>query len=297
MHPFSYRNGALHAEDVALAAIAEAVGTPFYCYSSAAIEGNFEAFRSAFAGQNASLFYAMKANSNQAVLATLAKLGAGMDVVSEGELRRARAAGVPGERIIFSGVGKTLAEMSLGLEENILCFNVESEPELEALSRVGVEPRRNRADRNPRQSRRRRPHPRQDCDRQVGEQVRRADLARPRRLRLRPRSAGLGRPRRRHAYRLADHRSSAVRRRVRAARRLRADVEGGRARNRACRSRRRPRHSLPERQQSAPFAGALRRDRRPPYGRARLQGDFSSLAAHRRRRRSAGRLGHLPQEG
>jgi diaminopimelate decarboxylase len=136
MHPFSYRNGALHAEDVALAAIAHDVGTPFYCYSSAAIERNFEAFRSAFAGQNAFLFYAMKANSNQAVLATLAGLGAGMDVVSEGELRRARAAGVPGERIIFSGVGKTLAEMSLGLEENILCFNVESEPELEGLSRA-----------------------------------------------------------------------------------------------------------------------------------------------------------------
>jgi len=136
MPPFSYRNSALHAEDVALAAIANDVGTPFYCYSSAAIEGRFEAFKSAFAGQNAFLFYAMKANSNQAVLATLARLGAGMDVVSEGELRRARAAGVPGNRIIFSGVGKTLAEMSLGLEENILCFNVESEPELEVLSRI-----------------------------------------------------------------------------------------------------------------------------------------------------------------
>jgi len=136
MHPFSYRDGALHAEDVALAAIADDVGTPFYCYSSAAIERSFEAFRSAFAGQKALIFYAMKANSNQAVLVTLARLGASMDVVSEGELRRARAAGVPGERIIFSGVGKTLAEMSLGLEENILCFNVESEPELEGLSRA-----------------------------------------------------------------------------------------------------------------------------------------------------------------
>jgi diaminopimelate decarboxylase len=136
MPPFSYRDGALHAEDVALATIAEAVGTPFYCYSSAAIERHFEAFRNAFAGQNALVFYAMKANSNQAVLTTLAKLGAGMDVVSGGELRRARAAGVPGERIIFSGVGKTLAEMVLGLEENIFCFNVESEPELDALSRA-----------------------------------------------------------------------------------------------------------------------------------------------------------------
>jgi diaminopimelate decarboxylase len=136
MRPFTYRNGALHAEDVALAAIAEAVGTPFYCYSSAAIAGSFEAFRNAFAGQNALISYAMKANSNQAVLTTLAELGAGMDVVSEGELRRARAAGAPGERIIFSGVGKTLAEMNLGLTEKIFCFNIESEPELEALSRA-----------------------------------------------------------------------------------------------------------------------------------------------------------------
>ena len=136
MGSFSYRNGAMHAEDVALATIADAVGTPFYCYSSAAIERSFEAFRSAFGGQNIALSYAMKANSNQAVLTTLAKLGAGMDVVSEGELKRARAAGVPGERIIFSGVGKTLAEMNLGLDEKIHCFNVESEPELEVLSRA-----------------------------------------------------------------------------------------------------------------------------------------------------------------
>jgi diaminopimelate decarboxylase len=136
MRSFTYRNGALHAEDVALATIAEAVGTPFYCYSSAAIAGSFKEFRDAFAGQNMAISYAMKANSNQAVLTTLAELGAGMDVVSEGELRRARAAGVRGERIIFSGVGKTLVEMNLALDENIFCFNVESEPELEALSRA-----------------------------------------------------------------------------------------------------------------------------------------------------------------
>src|SRR5579872_5129997 len=136
MRPFTYRNGDLHAEDVALATIADAVGTPFYCYSSTAIERNFEAFRDAFAGQNALICYAMKANSNQAVLTTLAGLGAGMDVVSEGELRRARAAGVPGGRIIFSGVGKTAPEMNLGLDEKIFCFNVESEAELEALSRL-----------------------------------------------------------------------------------------------------------------------------------------------------------------
>ncbi len=136
MRPFTYRNGALHAEDVALATIAEAVGTPFYCYSSASIERSFKSFRDAFAGQNTFISYAMKANSNQAVLTTLAKLGAGMDVVSEGELRRALAAGVAGERIIFSGVGKTPDEMNLGLTEKIFCFNIESEPELEALSRV-----------------------------------------------------------------------------------------------------------------------------------------------------------------
>src|SRR5271157_3860714 len=138
MHHFAYRGGVLCAEDVALPAIAEAVGTPFYCYSSATIERHFEVFRAAFAGQNALVFYAMKANSNQAVIATLAGLGAGMDVVSEGELRRARAAGVPGEKIIFSGVGKTQAEMALGLDERILCFNVESEPELEALSALAT---------------------------------------------------------------------------------------------------------------------------------------------------------------
>src|SRR5271154_5370441 len=121
MPPFSYRNGALHAEDVALATIAEAVGTPFYCYSNASIEQHFGAFRNAFAGQNALLFYAMKANSNQAVLTTLARLGAGMDVVSEGELRRARAGGGAGGRVIFSGGGKRLDEMKPGLQENILC--------------------------------------------------------------------------------------------------------------------------------------------------------------------------------
>ena len=138
MHYFDYRNGALHAEDVDLARIAEAVGTPFYCYSSATIERHFRVFRDAFADSRGLVCYAMKANSNQAVLATLAKLGAGMDVVSEGELRRARTANVPGEKIIFSGVGKSRAEMALGLEENIRCFNVESEPELEALSEVAA---------------------------------------------------------------------------------------------------------------------------------------------------------------
>ena len=136
MHHFAYRNGALHAEDVPLAKIAGEVGTPFYCYSSSTIARHFEVFRAAFSDRPTLVCYAMKANSNQAVLKTLAQLGAGMDVVSEGELRRARAAGVPGDKIIFSGVGKTREEMALGLQEGILCFNIESEPELETMSEV-----------------------------------------------------------------------------------------------------------------------------------------------------------------
>lgn len=138
MHHFTYRDGVLHAEDVDLARLAGAVGTPFYCYASATLERHYRVFAEAFAGDDALVCYAMKANSNQAVLATLARLGAGMDIVSEGELRRALAAGVPGERIVFSGVGKTEGEMAAALDARILCFNVESEPELEQLSRVAA---------------------------------------------------------------------------------------------------------------------------------------------------------------
>jgi diaminopimelate decarboxylase len=136
MHHFDYRDGVLHAEGVDLRAIADDVGTPFYCYSTATLERHYRVFSGAFADVPSLVCYAMKANSNQAVLRTLARLGAGMDVVSGGELRRARAAGVPGQRITFSGVAKTREEMALGLDENILCFNVESEPELERLSEV-----------------------------------------------------------------------------------------------------------------------------------------------------------------
>ena len=134
MHHFSYRSGVLHAEDVNLNALAAEVGTPFYCYSTATLERHYRVFAGAFADVDALVCYAMKANSNQAVLKTFAKLGAGMDVVSEGELRRARAAGVPASKITFSGVGKTAREISYALDENIHCFNVESEPELERLS-------------------------------------------------------------------------------------------------------------------------------------------------------------------
>jgi diaminopimelate decarboxylase len=136
MHHFAYRGGVLHAEDVALPALAEAVGTPFYCYSTATLTRHYRVFSDAFAGMDARVCYSIKANSNQAVLATLARLGAGMDIVSEGELRRARAVGVPGELITFSGVGKLKGEIATALDEEIFCFNVESEQELEAISEL-----------------------------------------------------------------------------------------------------------------------------------------------------------------
>ena len=136
---FDYRNGTLHAEGVSLTEIAAKVGTPFYCYSTAALEGQYRALDSAFAGTDHLVCYAVKANSNQAVLATMARLGAGMDVVSAGELKRARAAGVPADRIIFAGVGKTRDEMAYAINERILGFNVESAAELDALSSVASE--------------------------------------------------------------------------------------------------------------------------------------------------------------
>jgi diaminopimelate decarboxylase len=138
MHHFAYRDGVMHAEDVDLRALAREVGTPFYCYATATLERHYRVLAEAFSDQDALVCYAMKANSNQAVLTTLARLGAGMDIVSQGELRRALAAGVPGERIVFSGVGKTREEMAFALDNDILCFNVESEPELDALSEVAA---------------------------------------------------------------------------------------------------------------------------------------------------------------
>lgn len=136
MHHFSYKAGVLHAEGVSLARLAAEVGTPFYCYSTATLERHYGVLADAFKSQNATICFAVKANSNQAVLATMARVGAGMDVVSEGELRRARAAHVPADRIIFAGVGKTRDEMAYALKEGIYGFNVESEPELAALSEV-----------------------------------------------------------------------------------------------------------------------------------------------------------------
>jgi diaminopimelate decarboxylase len=138
MHHFAYRAGVLHAEAVNLETLADAVGTPFYCYSTATLTRHYRVFAGAFADVPSLVCYAVKANSNQAVIATLAKLGAGADVVSEGELKRARAAGVPAAKIMFSGIGKTARELALAVDENILCVNVESEAELELLSSIAA---------------------------------------------------------------------------------------------------------------------------------------------------------------
>jgi diaminopimelate decarboxylase len=138
MHHFAYRGGVLHAEAVNLVTLAASVGTPFYCYSTATLERHYQVFAGAFDDTPSLVCYAMKANSNQAVIRTLARLGAGADVVSEGELKRARAAGIPPEKIMFSGVGKTERELALALDEDILCINVESDEELGLLSKVAA---------------------------------------------------------------------------------------------------------------------------------------------------------------
>lgn len=139
MDHFIYKNGTLHAEDVPLPLIAAEVGTPFYVYSTATLQRHYDVFDKALVGMDHMICYAMKANSNMAVLRVMADMGAGMDIVSGGEYRRAKAAGVPGEKIVFSGVGKTREEMELALEGGIRQFNVESVPELRLLSKVASE--------------------------------------------------------------------------------------------------------------------------------------------------------------
>lgn len=138
MHHFAYRDGVLHAEAVNLVTLAAQVGTPFYCYATATLERHYRVFAGAFADVPALVCYALKANSNQAVLKTLARLGAGADVVSEGELRRALAAGIAPDRIMFSSVGKTARELALAVDEGILCINVESRPELDLLADIAA---------------------------------------------------------------------------------------------------------------------------------------------------------------
>ncbi len=138
MQLFQYRNGFLHAENVAIAEIAKKIPTPFYCYSATAIVNQFEQYRHAFADTDALVAFALKANSNQAVLSLLAKQGAGADVVSGGEMRRALKAGIPADKIVYSGVGKTVEEIDFALGHDIHCFNAESEPELQQLSARAV---------------------------------------------------------------------------------------------------------------------------------------------------------------
>ncbi|NSX53848.1 diaminopimelate decarboxylase [Parasulfitobacter algicola] len=138
MDHFLYRDGTLFAEDVSVADIAAQVGTPFYCYSSATLLRHFKLFDDALEGMDHLVCFAMKSASNQAILKLLASAGAGMDVVSGGEYARAKAAGVPGDKIVFSGIGKTQDEMRMALEGGIRQFNVESEPEMHALSEVAT---------------------------------------------------------------------------------------------------------------------------------------------------------------
>lgn len=138
MDHFAYRNGRLLAEDVSLEALAETVGTPFYCYSTATLTRHYTVFTEALAGLDAHVFFAVKANGNIGVLATLAALGAGADIVSIGELKRAMAAGIPPSKIVFSGVGKTAQELRAAIEAGVHQINVESVPEIEALSAIAV---------------------------------------------------------------------------------------------------------------------------------------------------------------
>ncbi|NQV83120.1 MAG: diaminopimelate decarboxylase [Rhodospirillales bacterium] len=138
MDHFQYKNGEMYAEAVPIREIAAAVGTPFYCYSTATLEHHYRVFADAVGGLDATVCFAVKANSNIAVIATLARLGAGADVVSSGEMKRALVAGVPASKIVFSGVGKTSGEMAAALKAGVLHINVESLPELETLSGVAA---------------------------------------------------------------------------------------------------------------------------------------------------------------
>ena len=211
MHHFAYRAGVMHAEAVDLTSLAQAVGTPFYCYSTATLTRHYRVFAEAFADVPSLVCYAMKANSNQAVIATLARLGAGADVVSGGELKRALAAGVPAEKIMFSGIGKTADELAAAVDAGILCINVESEPELDLLSQIAASKGRTACVSvrvNPDVDAQ---NARQDRDRQVREQVRHSDQPRARGLRACRQAEGRARYRRRHAHRQPDHRSAAVR--------------------------------------------------------------------------------------
>ena len=296
MHHFAYRDGVLHAEAVNLASLAQAVGTPFYCYSTATLERHYRVFAGAFADVPSLVCYAVKANSNQAVIATLARLGAGADVVSGGELKRAPAAGVPPDKIMFSGIGKTARELALAVDEGILCVNVESEPELELLS---VDRRRQGPHREclgARQSRRRcaRPTPRsRPATPRTSSAFRSAARARsmPRPQSCRGCSvAGVDMHIGSQITELSpfDDAFALLSDFVRA---LRGDGHT----DLACRSRRRPRHSLSRGQRSAARSRGLCRGGQARDARARLQADLRARPADRRQRRHPGDARALPQ--
>jgi diaminopimelate decarboxylase len=136
---FHYQNGELRAEEVSIKKIAEQVGTPFYCYSTEKLTRNFDAYRRALADENATICYSVKANPNLSVVAALDRLGGGADVVSAGEMYVALKAGIPADKIVFSGVGKTREELAEAIKMNILQINAESEAELELINRLAVE--------------------------------------------------------------------------------------------------------------------------------------------------------------
>ena len=295
MDHFIYRGGVLHAEDVPLPEIAAAVGTPVYVYSAATLTRHYRVFQEALAGMDHLICYAMKANSNLAVLALMGALGAGMDVVSEGEYRRAKAAGVPGERIVFSGVGKTAGRDAARARGRHPAVQRRIRAGAAALERGGGGHGRGRADRGPGQPRRRRADPCEDRDRQGGEQVRRADRAGARGLCRGGAAAGHRRRRRRRAHRQPADRARALRGRLRQGRRADAGAPGRRARHPPARPRRRPRHPVPALERGAAAALRLRRGG-PPHGRAsRLRDRDRAGAADRRQCRRAARARHLPQ--
>ncbi len=285
MSVFENRDGEIHVEDVALARIAEAVGTPAYVYSSRAMEEAYVGYREAFEGLDASICYALKANSSLAVIRTFAALGAGADVVSGGELAQALAAGVPANRIVFAGVGKTRDEMARALDAGIMEFNVESDSELRVLSEVAVSRGRAAPVAVRIQSRRRRGDAREDFDRPQAGQVRHPLGARDGNLPSGGRPAGNRGRRNRRPHRLAVDQPQALPRGVRADGGTRPPPAGRRRGAPAARSRRWPRHRLPWRAaaravglcpggardggRSRPRAGGgagtlARRQRRPP---------------------------------
>ncbi len=282
MHHFQYRDSALFVEDVDVTALAGTVGTPFYVYSAATLRRHVRVLREALDGLPTLIAYAMKANSNQAVLKVIAGEGAGADVVSGGELERAIAAGIPANKIVFSGVGKTVAEMRRGLELGIKCFNLESEPELERLAEIAasmgkVAPVSVRI--NPDVSAG--GHAKISTgkkDNKFGIPHARAREVYPAHRRAQGRRGG----RHRHAYRQPDHRYGALRQRLSPARRARRLAARGWPPDQARRRWRRPWHPVSRRSRRAAFAGRICRDHQAASGQSWRRDRAGAGPAHRR---------------